>query len=104
MTFSLHRGGVVMSSQVLHLKNIHFPSLSTSHTPMPLLGTTPLVQLPSYRHFLDFIPNPLLIRTLFSAPQALYSSLEMYRVFASASADNPHCFNIRIHIRIRGCG
>ena len=28
--------------------------------------------------------------------------LEMYRVFASA--DNPHCFNIRIHIRIRGCG
>ena len=30
--------------------------------------------------------------------------LEMYRVFASASPDNPHCFNIRIHIRIRGCG
>ena len=33
-----------------------------------------------------------------------WSSLEMYRVFAFASADNPHCFNIRIHIRIRGCG
>ena len=33
-------------------------------------------------------------------------SVEMYRVFASASAsaDNSHCFNIRIHIRIRGCG
>ena len=29
---------------------------------------------PSYRHFLAFIPNPLLLRTLFSAPQALYPS------------------------------
>ena len=29
---------------------------------------------PSYRHFLSFIPNPLLLRTLFSAPQALYPS------------------------------
>ena len=26
---------------------------------------------PSYRHFLAFIPNPLLFRTLFSSPQAL---------------------------------
>ena len=33
------------TSRTLHLKNIHFPSLSTSHTPMPLLRTTPFVQL-----------------------------------------------------------
>ena len=29
---------------------------------------------PSYRHFLGFIPNPLLLRTVFSAPQAQYPS------------------------------
>ena len=29
--------------QTLHLKNILFPSLNTSHTPMPLRRTTPLV-------------------------------------------------------------
>ena len=34
----------------------------------------------------------------------LYNVLEMYRVFASASADNAHCFDIRIHIRIRFLG
>ena len=28
----------------------------------------------SYRHFLAFITNPLLLRTLFSAPKALYHS------------------------------
>ena len=30
--------------------------------------------IPSYRQFLDFIPNPLLLSTLFSAPHALYPS------------------------------
>ena len=29
---------------------------------------------PSYRHFLAFIPNPVLLRTLFRASQALYPS------------------------------
>ena len=29
---------------------------------------------PSCRHFLSFIPNPWLLRTLFSTPQALYPS------------------------------
>ena len=43
------------------------------------------------------------VHCTYSCVGALYL-LEMYRVFASASADNPHCFNIRIHIRIRGCG
>ena len=45
--------------------------------PMPLLRTTPSVQLllHMHRHFLAFIPSPLLLSILFSAPHALYPSL-----------------------------
>ena len=48
----------------------------------------------------------LKFNTLLKTYDVIYTELEMYRVFASASAstDNPHCFNIRIHILIRGCG
>ena len=43
---------------------------------MPLLRTMPLVYNYSFiqtQHFFSFIPNPLLLRTLFSTAQALYS-------------------------------
>ena len=58
------------TSQTLHLKNIHFPSLTLliphASAPYNTVGTI----TPSYRHFLAFIPSPILLRTLFSAPQA----------------------------------
>ena len=62
------------TSQTLHLKKIHFPSLSTSltHASAPYNAVSTITH--SYRHFLAFISNRLLLNKLFSAPQALYPS------------------------------
>ena len=42
--------------------------------PMPLLRTTPLVQLVLHIHFLAFIPSPLLLSILLSTPHTQYPS------------------------------
>ena len=53
--------------------SIHFPSLCTSHTPCLCSVQQRWHEYSnSCRHFLAFIPNPLLPSTLFSAPHALY--------------------------------
>ena len=90
---SIHSWHSNQTSQTLHLKNIHFPSLSTSHTPCLFS-----VQRSWYnysfiycRHFLAFIPNPLLLSTLFSAPHALYTSFILCTV--------PHPFHILRDLR-----
>ena len=75
----------------------HFISSSQEHSlsffqhfsyPMHLLRTTPLVQLLLHidRHFFAFIPYPLLLRTLFSSPDALYPSFNFVYI--------PHPFHI----------
>ena len=48
--------------------------LSTSHTPCLWPVQRSWYIYSSYRHFLTFIRNPLLLRALFSDPQALYPS------------------------------
>ena len=53
------------------LRNIHFPSRRTSHTPVhaslfKAVGTI----TPSYTHSIAFIPNPILHSTHFSDPHA----------------------------------
>ena len=68
MTFFLHQGGVVMSSQIKH---------THSHQDSTII--------PSYRHFLAFISNPLLLRAPFSTHQALYPSF----ILCTASLSHP---------------
>ena len=48
----------------------HFSYMPHPSAPYNAVGTI----TPSYRHFLAFVPNLLLLRTLFSAPHALYPS------------------------------
>ena len=121
MTFFLQKGKVATSSQITHtklfnlchdfqqlplftvrhcsrifrtlqLKNIHFPSLSTSHPPIcfcsvqrrgsyrqTLHAFTPILlhHIDNYsiiQTLLRIYPNPLLLSTIFSAPNALYPS------------------------------
>ena len=77
MTFFAVEGGVVMSTKLLK----HF--ISRTFTFLLLALLIPHVSAPynavgtitlSYRHILFIIQNSLLLRTLFSAPLALYLS------------------------------
>ena len=73
---SIHSRHSNQTSQTLHLKNILFPSLSTSHTPCPCPVQRRWYNYSFiYRYYLTFIPNPLLLSTLFSDLHALYPSL-----------------------------
>ena len=71
---SIHSQHSNQTSKTLHLMNIHFllSALLLPHDSAPYNAVDTIT--PSNRHFLDFIPNLLLLRALFSAPQALYPS------------------------------
>ena len=82
---SIHSWHSHQTSQKLHLENIHFPSLSTSHAPYAFAPYNVVGAItPSYRHFV-FIPNPLLHSTLFITPQALCPSFIVYHIVFSSS-------------------
>ena len=81
---SIHSWHSNQTSQTLHLKDIHFPSLSTSHTAcLCSVQTVCTIISAAYRHFLAFIPNTLLLSTLFRAPHPSYPLLILYVIYFS---------------------
>ena len=70
---SIHSWYPNQTSETLHLKNIHYPSLSTSHTHASAPYNAVSIITSSYIHLLT-IPSPLLLSKLFSAHHALYPS------------------------------
>ena len=53
--------------------------------------------IPSYRDFITFVPNPLLLRTLLSPPHALCPSF----ILCAHNVQTPFTSSIRYHFRAR---